>query len=180
MQTVLLGIGNILQGDDGIGVFACAYLKANYLFPENVSIIEGGVEGINLVNLFLENDHIIILDAIEIDDAPGSIYNIPACELSGYGLANGGAHEVGVLQCLDIVELMGKELPISHLLGIVPQRIDLNIGLSAELEQAFRHYLDAVLSHLKQYHIAVEPSDRLVSLDRIIESYSRPHQWVEK
>ncbi|HHH72856.1 MAG TPA: hydrogenase maturation protease, partial [Sulfuricurvum sp.] len=110
-KTALLGVGNILEYDDGIAVYAAAYLEANYRFTPDVNIINGGVEGINLLDVFIEHDRILILDAIEIEDAPGSIYHIPAAELTGYGLNSGGAHEVGVLQCLDMLELMGRPQP---------------------------------------------------------------------
>jgi hydrogenase maturation protease len=95
MSIVVLGVGNVLEEDDGIGIYAASYLDTNYVLSDHVQIIDGGVEGINLLNLFLENDHIIILDTINLNDTPGSIYNIPSYELSGYGLNSGGAQKLG-------------------------------------------------------------------------------------
>jgi len=108
---VILGIGNVLQKDDGLGVYASTYLKENYTFSKEIKIINGGVQGINLFNYFLEGNPILILDSIKLDDAPASIYAIPAQELAGYGLNSGGAHEIGVIQCLDMLELQGYEIP---------------------------------------------------------------------
>ncbi|OQX76160.1 MAG: peptidase, partial [Epsilonproteobacteria bacterium 4484_65] len=59
---VILGIGNVLQKDDGLGVYASTYIKQNYTFSEDVTIINGGVEGINLFSIMEENDHVLILD----------------------------------------------------------------------------------------------------------------------
>src|SRR3989338_10794402 len=98
MSIVVLGVGNVLEEDDGVGIYACAYLNANYTFTPEIEIINGWVEGINLLNLFLENDRIIILDTINLDDEAGSIYNIPSYELSGYRLHKRGAREVGGMQ----------------------------------------------------------------------------------
>ena len=171
-NLTLLGVGNILEYDDGIAVFATDFLRANYSFVPEISIINGGVEGINLLNLFLESKHIIILDAIEIDDTPGSIYHIPSSELSGYGLNSGGAHELGVLQCFDILELMGKELPKSSVVGIVPKTIDVTIGLSDTMQKHFEHYINTIINILEKEHITCTKTKE-IALSEIINRYKK-------
>lgn len=174
MSTVVLGVGNVLEEDDGVGIYACAYLNANYTFTPEIEIINGGVEGINLLNLFLENDRIIILDTINLDDEAGSIYNIPSYELSGYGLNSGGAHEVGVMQCLDMIELMGHPLPESNVIGIIPQSITFHMGLSDELTKVFNAYINTVINYLKTIEIDVTQKEMLTSLNEIIEAFKYP------
>ncbi len=92
----IIGIGNVLQKDDGLGVYSASYLNENYNFSENVQIINGGVEGIHLFNVLEESDHVVVLDCLQLNDDPASIYAIPAQEISGYGLNNGGTHEIGI------------------------------------------------------------------------------------
>lgn len=174
MKTVVLGVGNILQEDDGVGIYACAYLNANYTFTPPIEVINGGVEGINLLNLFMEHDRIVILDTINLDDEAGSIYNIPSYELSGYGLNSGGAHEVGVMQCLDMMELMGHPLPESNVIGIVPARITFHMGLSDRLEQQFNTYINTVLNYLKTIGIHALPSETMTGVDALIEGFKYP------
>jgi hydrogenase maturation protease len=174
MSIVVLGVGNVLQEDDGIGIYACAYLSANYDFNPEIEIINGGVEGINLLNLFLENDRIIILDTINLDDEAGSIYNIPSYELSGFGLNSGGAHEVGVMQCLDMIELMGHPLPESNVIGIVPQSITFEMGLSDELFERFNDYINTVINCLKTINISSKQKESQKSLEEIIEEFKYP------
>ena len=169
----ILGIGNILQKDDGLGVYASTYLKENYTFSEEVNIINGGVEGINLFSVFEESDKILILDTIELEDDPASIYLIPAHELSGHGLNAGGAHEIGVIQCLDMLELQGKELPESTVLGIVPQHITFEIDLSSELKEAFEGYIKVALNFLKKEGIVSQLKEKIVSLEEIIFNVKR-------
>jgi len=173
-KIAILGVGNILEFDDGIAVYATSYLEKNYTFSPEIDIINGGVEGINLLNLFMEYEHIIILDAIEIDDEVGSIYHIPSYELTGYGLNSGGAHEVGVLQCLDILELMGKEIPRSSVLGIIPKMIDVKIGLSDILSEKFEVYITTLVSILEKESITCKKNMELVSLADIIEAFKNP------
>jgi hydrogenase maturation protease len=175
-DLAILGVGNILEKDDGIAIYATKYLQHNYTFQPNLDIVNGGVEGINLLNMFMEYKHIIILDAIEIQDTPGSIYNIPSYELSGYGLNSGGAHEIGVLQCFDILELMGKEPPTSNILGIIPKKIDVEIGLTQEMHDAFSSYIDTLLNILKEMDIQIKKSDTNVTLLEIIEEFKNPQR----
>ena len=172
-SLAVLGVGNILERDDGIAVYAAAYLDTNYAFEPPIRIINGGVEGINLLNVFMEYGHILILDAIEIDDTPGSIYHIPSAELTGYGLGNGGAHEIGVMQCLDMMELMGHPLPESSVVGIVPEEVTVDIGLSNALLDAFERYIDVVIRLLTHAGIRVQKKEDALALAAIIERFRR-------
>ncbi len=174
MRTVVLGVGNILAEDDGAGIYACEYLNANYTFEPTIEITNGGVEGINLLNLFLENDRIIILDTISLDDEAGSIYHIPSHELSGYGLNSGGAHEVGVMQCLDMIELMGQSLPESSVIGIVPHSLSFRMGLSDPLAHTFNSYVNTVINYLKTLGIEAFPKENLRELEAIVEGFKYP------
>jgi hydrogenase maturation protease len=174
-NLAILGVGNILEKDDGIAIYATKYLEKNYSFSPNIDIINGGVEGINLLNLFMEYDYILILDAIEIEDEAGSIYHIPSSELTGYGLNSGGAHEIGVIQCFDILELMGKKLPSSSVLGIVPKEIDVHIGLSKKLYEKFDIYIQTLLDILKDFEIEIQRNTTTLSLKEIIESFQNPN-----
>jgi len=150
---VIIGIGNVLQKDDGLGVYAATYLNENYTFSKNIQIINGGVEGIHLLNVLEENDHIVVLDCLQLDDTPASIYAIPAKEISGYGLNNGGAHEIGILQCMDMMELQGKEIPEAIVIGIVPAEVTFSFGLSSEIVDAFEGYVSVVLQYLVKHGI---------------------------
>jgi len=170
---VILGIGNVLQKDDGLGVYASSYLKENYTFSEEVEIINGGVEGINLFSVLEQNSTVLILDSIELSDEPGSIYLIPSSELSGHGLNSGGAHEIGVIQCLDMLELQGKPQPKATILGIVPQHVTFDMALSDTITDAFEGYIKVALNFLKKEGIEAKEKDHPVSLSQIIQDVKR-------
>ena len=177
-EFAILGVGNILEKDDGIAIYATKYLESNYTFEPHVDIINGGVEGINLLNMFMEYKHIIILDAIEIDDIPGSIYHIPSYELTGYGLNSGGAHEIGVLQCFDILELMGKDIPKSSVLGIIPKIIDVEISLSDIMKEKFDIYIKTLIDILASEGIKCLKNSSTISLSNIIKEFRNPTRYV--
>ena len=171
---IVIGIGNILQKDDGIGVYAASYITRNYIFTPEIKIINGGVEGINLYNFFLEGEEIVLLDSIELEDTPASIYAIPATELGGYGLNSGGAHEIGVIQCLDMLELQGHQVPETILIGIVPQYVTFDISLSETLKDAFEGYISVVLQYLEKKGISARKKETTLSLEEIIARANDP------
>lgn len=177
---VIIGIGNVLQKDDGVGVYAASYLNENYTFSEEIEIINGGVEGIHLLNVLEENSHIVIVDCLQLDDTPASIYAIPAQEISGYGLNNGGAHEIGILQCMDMMELQGKEIPKAIVIGIVPGEVTFEFGLSPELIDAFDGYISVVLQYLEKEGITPTPTKDVTSLQEIMDRAKDPSSVMIK
>ncbi len=170
---IILGIGNVLQKDDGIGVYAATYLQKNYTFSPEVEIINGGVEGINLFSVVERSNKLLILDSLELNDEPGSIYLIPSHELGGHGLNSGGAHEIGVLQVLDMLELQGKPLPDATVLGIIPHHITFDMALSDTLTEAFEEYIKVALKFLKDSGIEAILKEKEVSLEEIIREVKR-------
>ncbi len=175
-KTIILGIGNILQKDDGIGVYASEYLLLNYTFTPNLTIINGGVEGIKLLDLFIENRQIIVIDTIMIDDKAGSIYNIPAEKLGGYGLNSGSAHEIGVLQCLDMLDMQDLSRPQANIIGIIPQEITFEFALSQTLIDAFEGYIKVILSDLKSKGFEATKNND-ISLEQIINKFKDPSSF---
>jgi len=173
-NIVLLGVGNVLQKDDGIGVYAAEYLLHNYTFSPTITIINGGVEGINLLDIFIENGIVIILDTIALDDKPASIYNIPSQALGGYGLNSGSAHEIGVLQCLDMLDLQELPRPQSNIIAIVPEEISFDFALSDTLIKAFEGYIKVILADLSQKGVQSQKNATKISLEKIILKFKDP------
>jgi len=173
-NMTIIGIGNILQKDDGLGVYAASYLSQNYNFSKELNIINGGVEGIHLYNVLEESSHVVILDCLQLNDDPASIYAIPAKEISGYGLNNGGAHEIGILQCMDMMELQGKDIPKAIVIGIVPAEVTFEFGLSAELIEAFEGYISVVLQYLKKENIEATKKEKVTTLQSIMNQAKDP------
>ena len=171
---IIIGIGNVLQKYDGFGVYASTYLKKNYNFSQALAIINGGVEGINLYNHLVENKHVVILDILNIDDKPASIYAIPAQEIAGYGINNGGAHEIGIIQCLDMLEMQGKEIPETMLIGVVPGEVTFDFSLSEVLKDAFEDYISVVLQYLKKHGISATKREKIITLQEIIDKAKDP------
>ncbi len=137
MRTILiLGIGNILQSDDGIGVHVINHiLESDMIIPEDVEIIDGGTAGFDLLSVMTGREKIIIVDALKTDDVPGSIYRFTP-EHARDSRASFSLHDVGITEVLRTLKLLGEN-PEIEFIGIVPENIStLNIGLSPAVKKS--------------------------------------------
>ncbi|WP_345741157.1 HyaD/HybD family hydrogenase maturation endopeptidase [Nitrosophilus kaiyonis] len=173
MKTAIIGIGNILFMDEGIGVYASKYLESNYSFDKNIDIIDGGTLGFKLMRYYQEYDKVIILDTVSIEDAPGSVYNLPSEVLLGLGEYRKTAHEVEVVEMLEICSML-ESIAKVNIIGIVPKDIEsVGIGLTDAMKQSFKDYIQTLLKELQKSGIGYRKKDD-VMLDKIIQKYANP------
>lgn len=145
MKVLVLGIGNILFGDEGIGVHLMNYLKLNYKFTppldssknpiHSLEFIDGGTLAQALIPLIVEYDFVLILDTVDASGGNiGDVYSFPFDALPRQVSWAGSAHEVEMLQTLRLTQIMG-DLPRIHIVGIIPEIIgeDTTFELSQEL-----------------------------------------------
>ncbi len=174
MRTAVVGVGTIIFQDEGVGVFAQKYIDENYSFIDDVTMVDGGVLGFQLMTYYQEYDKVLILDTITIEDEVGSIYNLPAEELLGLGSYKQTAHEVEVAEMLEICSLLEKMADV-NIIGIVPKDIQaVNVGLTDELKEKFLVFVQTALNELEKSGIRFNKNDKEVSLEEIIANYKDP------
>lgn len=122
-KTLILGIGNLLQKDDGIGVHVVQYIQKNNInLPENVELLDGGTAGYNLIPYMVDFDKLIIVDALRVQDKPGSIYRFDGKHLIAKS-PNVSLHEMGIAEVLRVLQIQGAN-PDVEVIGIVPEDIN--------------------------------------------------------
>ncbi len=125
-RTVVLGIGNTLLTDEGVGVHVIERLRQEYPDSDMVEFVDGGTLSFTLADVMAGTDQLIIVDAAELDSPPGSVSLFENEALDDY-LGRGkrrSVHEVGLLDLLAITHLTG-DLPARRaLIGIQPQKVD--------------------------------------------------------
>jgi hydrogenase maturation protease len=166
----VVGMGNLLYRDEGVGVYAARHLQAAYRFSPEIDVVDGATLGFGLMELFESGAKIIVLDALATDAASGTIYRLPREELLNLGPeVQPTAHEVEPLELLKLAEVLG-EPPDMVLLGIVPADAQtMEVGLTPELETAFPAFVEAALSELRALGVKAE-AVREMSVDDVIES----------
>ncbi|MCA1742795.1 MAG: HyaD/HybD family hydrogenase maturation endopeptidase, partial [Desulfovibrionales bacterium] len=140
MKTLLvMGIGNILLRDEGVGVFCVQELQKKS-WPENVSFIDGGTFTQDLFYLFENFDHLLVLDAVRGGKSPGTIYRLEEKDLIENKKQQISLHDIDLLDSLKMAELMGKK-PELTVLGIEPEQIAWEMGLTESLEKTFPDFV---------------------------------------
>ncbi|MDT8338875.1 MAG: HyaD/HybD family hydrogenase maturation endopeptidase [Sulfurimonas sp.] len=170
-KIAVIGVGNILFCDDGVGVIAADYLRQNFSFEPGVEIVDGGTLGFGLFEYFMEYEHVLVLDTLSMDDEVGTIYKIPSKELLGLGGYKKTAHEVEVVQMLEICELYETKAEVT-LIGIVAEDINsAKIGLSEVLRSRFELFIKTVIDALEVLGVVVIKRGDFSIDDQISMSY---------
>ena len=154
-RVLVLGVGNILMRDDGIGVWAVRALAESASLPPNVRLLEGGIAGLRLLPEITAADELLVIDAARGDGPPGAVYRMELERSPGRRGPIFSAHEVGIAEVLAVAELTGRR-PRVRLLGVQPLETDrVGLQMSPALRAAFPRILEAAVEELKAMDVAV-------------------------
>jgi hydrogenase maturation protease len=152
-QITVLGLGNILLKDEGFGVHFVRWFSERHNWGEDVRILDGGTLGYRLLDIIASSSHVIVIDAIKIDDEPGAIYRFTKEEMELRMPEPTTAHEVEFPDVLFMAELMG-ESPEVTFLCIVPQCYGtMDIEMSPVMNDSFPKMERFLLDELERYGI---------------------------
>jgi hydrogenase maturation protease len=120
-KVLILGVGNILLSDDGFGVHLINSL-ADTPFPPNVQVLEAGTVSHQLIPLFRELDHLIIIDVVEAGDTPGSLFRFSPEDLQFTKEQMVSLHQISLIDVLTMAELTGGK-PKTVIIGVQPKDV---------------------------------------------------------
>lgn len=154
--VTILGIGNVLMGDEGFGIHFTRWFSSRYRPVDDVHIIDGGTLGYALLDIICSCEHLIIVDVLKVEDAPGSIYRFNKEEMELHLPPPTTAHEVTFPDVLFKAELM-DEAPETIFLCIVPQDYkDLRMEMTPFLYDKFGDVEKFLLAELENLRIKLE------------------------
>jgi hydrogenase maturation protease len=154
MHITIMGVGNLLLTDEGFGIHVVKLLEERYDFPQNVSVIDGGVLGLNLLGVISEADHLIVIDAVKNGKAPGSLYRIEGKAIPERVRAKNSLHQVDFLETLTLCQALDKT-PETVILGVEPEDIEsLSIDLTQTTLKKVDQMIEMVLSELDRLGIS--------------------------
>lgn len=156
-SIVVLGVGNILLTDEGLGVHVVEDLKANYTFTPKISLIDGGTMGMELLTYMRGMKKILLIDAVNGGEAPGTIYEFPHRELEQYFTDHISVHEVGMQDILRIRAIQENPLEDAIVIGVEPESLDVGFEPSAPVQKALPEVRDRVLRVLREWGVQIEP-----------------------
>ncbi len=120
MNLLVLGIGNILLTDDGLGVHAALELMKEEM-PPNVTVMEAGTFTHDVFYLFEEYSHVLILDILHAKKEPGTIYRLTEKELTQNTEQRMSIHDIDLIDSVNMAELLYKKRPEIFILGMEPE-----------------------------------------------------------
>lgn len=145
---LVLGIGNILLRDEGVGVRVIERMQQIPL-PEDVELVDGGTAGADLLDVLADRRKVIVIDAVEADCEPGTVLRFSADDLTepdGVGMS---LHELGLGQALKMTKQLGSEPKEVVVFGIKPKDISCGLELSEEIAASVPKVVELVLAEIK-------------------------------
>jgi hydrogenase maturation protease len=155
-STVVLGLGSLIQSDDAVGIFALRQLAHDPCPGSGAELIEGGTKGLDLLPFIQGASRLLILDAVDVGEVPGTIVRLAGDDL-GRLRGKGSVHELAVADLLVALRMLSQEPEEIVLLGVQPARIALGTSLSATAEEALPALVSAARRELARWAEAREP-----------------------
>lgn len=145
----MLGIGNILLGDEGVGIRAIERFQERYDVPEYVEVLDGGTAGIDLLPVLRPDAALIIVDAIKPEKGPGTMLRLEGDEVPAFLSAKLSPHQIGLPDLLATAQLLDRVPSKLVLLAIEPKTLETGVRLSPELESRLDDLADQVAQELR-------------------------------
>ena len=153
MRTLVLGIGNTLLSDEGVGVHAIHQLQEQYGDTPNTRFIDGGTLSFTLAAEIEEADNLIVIDATQLHDKPGTVKAFVDEEMDKF-LGNGNkrsVHEVGLLDLIHISRMTGHFPKRRALFGIQPQKLDWGENPTEPVSAAIPLICEQVMQQIRSW-----------------------------
>lgn len=156
-RILVLGIGNILWGDEGFGVRVVEAFHARFIAPENVTILDGGTQGLYLVHFVEECDRLLVFDAIDYGLTPGELKIVRDAEVPKFtGSKKMSLHQTGFQEVLSAAELLGRYPEKLALIGCQPLDLeDWGGPLTEPVRAAIEPALDAAATLLAEWGVTL-------------------------
>ncbi len=156
IPIAILGIGNVLLKDEGIGVHVLNELKRRYVFPENVELIDGGTMGLDLLPFIENKSKILFIDAVNFRAEPGAIGELNNAEIPSYFSSKLSVHQIALPDMLAAGNLLGNIPEEMCLIGIQPETFETGYGLSSLIQGKINDLILHVINKLKEWQVVIK------------------------
>lgn len=158
MKAVVLGVGNTILADEGMGVRVVEAFERDYALPENVVAIDGGTAGMELLEELSHLDFLLVVDAIAAGKPPGTLVKLAGDEVPVFFRRNLSPHGIGLSDVLASLEFMGAEPKETVILGAQPVSMELSTELTPAIAARVPELVAQVVAELSQR--GLEPTPR--------------------
>jgi hydrogenase maturation protease len=156
-NILVIGMGNVLMQDEGIGVRAVEELDCRYELPAHVRIMDGGTTGMELFEPMRTADCLIIADAVNFDRPPGSLVRIADKEINAFFHTKISNHQLGLSDLLALLVMRGETPQHVAIIGMVPYGLENRLGLSEYAAAGLDDMVDLLVKELALAGISATP-----------------------
>ncbi len=158
MRAVLLGVGNILLSDEGIGVHAVREVEAQYEIPPGVEVIDGGTSAMDCLDRIAESDFLLIADCVRSGRDPGTLIRLGEGELQAFFRTKISPHQVGLSDVLATLAVHGLSPRRTVLIGAEPKSFAVGLEPTPELAATLPSMVEALVAELSAAGVALQRS----------------------
>jgi len=145
-KVLLLGVGNVILGDEGLGVQVVNRMSEMGL-PDYVEAIDGGTLGLSLLNLLEGVTKLVIIDCLNAGAEPGSIFRFHPDDITVEGNVDLSFHDLGLIEVLTMAKVM-EILPETIIFGVQPEKVDWDLKLSPIIEAKIPKLIELVMAEI--------------------------------
>ena len=147
-KIIVLGLGNILLKDEGVGVWIAEEIAKRSL-PENVEVIDGGTASLDILISMKDVEKLIIIDALKGGEKPGTVYRLHPEDLPTTSDSYVSLHQMNILEGLSIAYKTGNAPQETVIIGVEPEEMDWGLGVTSDIKRKFPEIIDIVLKEVK-------------------------------
>jgi hydrogenase maturation protease len=155
-SLLILGLGNLLCSDDGLGALVAQAIAETRIVPDGVKVLDGGTLGLALLPYLEDAERAILVDAIQADAPPGALVRIDGDDVGPAVAARLSVHQVGVSDLIEAARWRDRVPPTLVLLGCVPLTADLGVGLSPPVQASMPELIDLVCEEARRLGFPLE------------------------
>ena len=158
MRIIVLGVGNILLSDEGVGVRAVERLSHDYRLPPEVEVIDGGTAGMELLEDLAGADQLIIVDAVRSRQPPATMVRIAGDDVPVFFKTKLSPHQVGLSDVLATLLLIGEQPGNVVVIGVEPASLATGMALTPAVEALLPRVVAQLAAELRMLGVSVEPA----------------------
>jgi len=157
MSVLVLGVGNMLLKDEGIGVRVVKELEKRYAAPEGVELLDGGTAGMELLDIMANRSCVILIDAVKTGAEPGTVVRLADDEVPAFFRTKISPHQVGLSDVLATLTITDEKPGSVVVIGVVPKDLGTGLEMSAEIEDKMEEMIDLVVNELDSIGLPLQP-----------------------
>jgi hydrogenase maturation protease len=148
--VAVLGLGNLVHTDDGVGVHAIQHLQRDPRVTPGVVLLDGGTQGLSLLPHISGFPRLLVIDAVDVGERPGTLIRFEGRALDGLP-GKASVHQLGFADLMVALKLLGESPQEVVVMGVQPLSTEWSMELTAPVREALPGLLDAVIGQLERW-----------------------------